>query len=103
MLKVGSAFDLAGQRKQIDFRAEENDIWETFEITLKNRKEKEDVVIKVKENLYRWLNWEIKDASEKYEKLDARTVAFDVKVPAGKEVKVKYTAHYWGWNTKQKK
>ncbi len=103
MLKVGSAFDLVGERKQLDFKSEPNDIWETFEITLKNRKEKEDVVIKVKENLYRWLNWEIKDASEKYEKLDARTVAFDVKVPAGKEVKVKYTAHYWGWNTKQKK
>jgi hypothetical protein len=95
MLKLGSAFDVVGERKQTDFKVDYDRHWmsESFEITLRNHKE-EDVEVIVKENLFRWVNWKITNNSYKYEKVDARTIHFPVKVPKGQEVKVNYTANY---------
>ena len=49
---------------------------------------KEDVVIGVEETLYR--NWELLSHNMPYEKIDANTIRFNVKVPKGGEAKVKY-------------
>jgi hypothetical protein len=68
-------------------------ILESFEITLRNHKQ-EPVRVIVKENLYRWLNWGIVNASHDYEKKDARTIHFPVDVPANGETKVTYTVRY---------
>jgi hypothetical protein len=48
----------------------------------------------VKENLYRWTNWQITSKSQDYRKDDARTVTFPVKVAAGAEAVVRYSVTY---------
>jgi len=95
LIRLGSAFDVVGQRKQVDFQVDSTRKWmeDTIEIELRNRKEKSVEVI-VKENLYRWTNWEIVESSHEWEKQDARTVHFPVRVAAGEKVQVKYRVRY---------
>ena len=92
---LGNAFDLVGERKQTNFTVDtgRKTMTESFEITLKNRK-KEAAEFRVVEHLYRGHNWEIKDPSDKFEKMDARTIEFKVSVPADGEKKVTYTVVY---------
>ncbi len=92
---LGNAFDLVGERTQTDFRMVTNTvIQETFEIRIRNRKENESVEVRIPENLYRWSNWEILDASEDYTRTSASTVEFRVDVPAGEETVLTYTVQY---------
>lgn len=95
LVKLGSAFDIVGERKQTNFNVDENkhEMTETIEVTLRNHKTTPAKVI-VKENLFRWLNWSITESSEKYEKQDSRTVHFPVEVPANGQKKVVYTVKY---------
>ncbi|HEX7010609.1 MAG TPA: hypothetical protein VF184_11540, partial [Phycisphaeraceae bacterium] len=62
-------------------------------IELRNHKD-EAVKVIVKENLYRWVNWEITQASHDYEKIDARTIHFPVEVEADGEQVITYTVKY---------
>lgn len=95
MVKLGSAFDIVGERRQIDFNANYNGhvITESFEIKLRNHKT-EAVHVIVKENLYRWTNWEITACSDKWEKQDFRTIHIPVDVPADGEKTITYTVRY---------
>jgi hypothetical protein len=95
LLKLGSAFDVVGERRQVDFKIDtaRNTMTEEIEIKIRNRKE-ESVKVIVKENLYRWTNWKIVANNQDYEKEDARTIHFPVTVPADKEVVVRYTVKY---------
>jgi hypothetical protein len=95
LVRVGSAFDIVGERKQTDFSIDQNGrvITESFEITLRNHKAEPAKVI-VKENLYRWVNWEITKNSDKFEKQDFRTIHFPVEVPPNGEKKLTYTVKY---------
>ena len=95
LIQLGSAFDVVGERKQIDFRVDTARNWmeETIEIELRNRKD-ESVEVLVKENLFRWVNWEILEASHEWEKIDARTVHFPVQVDAGEEATMQYRVRY---------
>lgn len=95
MIKLGSAFDIVGERRQTDFNANYNGhvITESFEIKLRNHK-KEAVHVIVKENLYRWNNWEITASSDKWEKQDFRTIHIPVDVPADGEKTVTYSVKY---------
>lgn len=89
-LYTGTAFDLAGERKQTDHtRISSREREETYEITLRNRKE-EEVAISVVERPAR-SDWEIRESSRDYEKTDARTLTFRVSIPPGEERKVSYT------------
>ena len=95
LLKLGSAFDVVGERRQIDFSIDtaRKTMSEQIEIRLRNQK-KERVEVQVKETLYRWVNWEITTRSHAYRKDDARTVSFPVDVPPGEEVVLRYTVRY---------
>lgn len=95
MIRLGSAFDIVGERKQTDFTVDHDKhiITESFEITLRNHK-KEAVNILIKENLFRWANWEITKKSDEFEKQDYRTIHFPVEVPTDGEKKVTYTVKY---------
>jgi len=95
LLKLGSAFDVVGERRQVDFKIDtsRNTMTEEIEIKIRNRKE-EPVNVIVKENLYRWTNWKIVATTQPYEKQDARTVHFPLTVPADKEAVVHYTVRY---------
>ena len=95
LVKLGSAFDLVGERRQTDFTVDLNGhvVTESFEIKLRNRK-KEPVTILVKENLFRWANWEITASSDKWEKQDSRTIHFPIVVKPDEERVVTYTVKY---------
>jgi hypothetical protein len=95
LLKLGSAFDVVGERRQVDFKTDtsRNTITEEIEIKIRNRKE-EPVKVIVKENLYRWTTWKIVSSNQTYEKQDARTIHFPINVAADKEAIVRYTVRY---------
>jgi hypothetical protein len=95
LVKLGSAFDIVGERKQTEFKADYNAHWitESFEIKLRNHK-KEPVKVIVKENLFRWVNWEVTASSDKYEKQDFRTIHIPVEIPVDGEKKVTYSVKY---------
>jgi hypothetical protein len=95
LIKLGSAFDVVGERTQTDFRIDTSrkTMDEIIEIKVRNHKE-EKVKVIVKENLYRWTNWEITQKSHPFEKIDSRTIHFPVEVDKDGEVIIKYTVHY---------
>lgn len=94
-IQTGEAFDLVGERKRtnsnIDNANKRGD--ESFEITLRNRKQ-EPVTIRVVEHLYRWNNWEITEKSDPFTKTNSNEVEFRVDLKPGQERKLTYTVHY---------
>ena len=48
----------------------------------------------VKENLYRWSNWQILSKTHEFTKQDARTILFPVKVGKDGEAVVRYRVRY---------
>ena len=94
-LTLGSAFDVVGERKQVDFRVDSAKRTMTEEIEVKVRNQKrERVTVQVKENLYRWVNWTITARSHEFQKEDARTVLFPVTIPPESEAVVRYSVQY---------
>jgi hypothetical protein len=95
LVRTGQAFDVVGERTQTDFRVDERGHWmtDTYRITLRNHKEAPVRVI-VKENLFRWTNWELLNPTDPFTKVDARTIHFEVDVPANGEKVVNYTVRY---------
>ncbi len=95
LIKLGSAFDVVGERRQVNFTVDTSrkTMTEEIEVKVRNQK-KESVAVMVKENLYRWSNWQITSKSHEYRKDDARTVSFPVKIAAGGEAVVRYTVTY---------
>jgi hypothetical protein len=87
-LKLGEAFDLKAERKQMSWEKIASDTYESsYEISLRNHK-KEDVVIRVVEPLPG--DWKVLENSLPFKKLDASTLAFDVPVPKDNERKLTY-------------
>ena len=95
-LTIGQAFDLVGERTQTDFnRIGEKVIEESYRIELRNRKESEDVSIRVIEHMFRGTDWEITETSHPdYKKVDSNTVEWTVEVPAKDSVTITYTVRY---------
>ena len=95
VLKLGSAFDVVGERRQVDFAVDTHrrTMREDIEVRVRNQK-KERVTVQVKETLYRWVNATVTGASHDYRKEDARTVMFPVTIAPGAEAVVRYTANY---------
>jgi hypothetical protein len=95
LLKLGSAFDVVGERRQVDYSIDTSRkvITEQIEVKIRNRKEQAVRVI-VKESLYRWVNWRIVASTHAFEKQDARTIHLPVTVGADEEAIVRYTVRY---------
>lgn len=95
LVKLGSAFDVVGERKQVDFAIDSKARWmeEEIEIKLRNHKTQPVEVI-VKENLYRWSTWKISTKTHEFEKVDARTIHFPVKVAKDGEAVLRYRVRY---------
>ena len=93
---TGNAFDLVGERKQLDFYFDKADKWmdESFDIKLRNRKKDAAVEIRVVEHLYRWSNWKITQKSDNFTKKDSQTIEFRVLLKPDEERTVNYTVHY---------
>ncbi len=94
-VKLGSAFDVVGQRKQVDFRIDSRNRWieEEIEVEVRNHKD-EDVEVQVREFLFRWSNWAMLSNSQAFTKDDARTITFPVKVPKNANRTVRYRVRY---------
>jgi hypothetical protein len=94
-LTLGSAFDVVGERRQVDFRVDtqRKTMTEEIEVRVRNQK-KERVTVQVKENLYRWVNWNVTSRSQEFRKEDARTIVFPVTIAPEAEAIVRYTVQY---------
>ena len=94
-VKLGSAFDVVGERKQTDFTVDTKAKWleEQFEIRLRNHKDS-SVKVVVKENLFRWSNWKILTKTHEFIKEDSHTITFPVDVPKDGETFVRYRVRY---------
>ena len=100
---VGNAFDIVGERTQT--KVDNSDNWadESFDIILRNRK-KEAVEVRVVEHLESWpddnremrerFNWEIREHSDAFSKLDAQKVEFRVKLEPDEEKELTYSVRY---------
>ncbi len=95
LVKLGSAFDVVGERRQVDFSEDTKARWmeEEIEVKVRNRKT-EPVEVLVRETLFRWSTWSMKFSSAAYEKADARTVYFPLKVGADAETTLRYRVRY---------
>lgn len=93
-IELGSAFDVVGERsvmgtKRLSDRVNE----QTFKIEVRNHKE-EPVEVTVLEHMMGWAQWEIVSASAKWNKVDANTIEFPTKAPAGGSTTITYTVRY---------
>ena len=88
-LSLGQAFELRGKRVVEASEQKGEQKTETVRVDLRNAKD-QDVVIEVVEH-QSWPSWKVKDASQDFEKRDASTIVFKVKVPKRGGASVKYT------------
>lgn len=88
-IKMGEAFDVVGDRRQMEYRVVSSCVSEsTWEISVRNHKD-EDAAVQLIEPVGG--DWEIISSSHEATKLDAHTFRFGVNVPARGEVTVRYT------------
>jgi hypothetical protein len=94
-IKLGSAFDVVGERRQVDFAIDNKARWmeEEIEVKLRNHKD-QPVDVLVRENLYRWTSWKVVSKTHEFTKEDSRTIQFPVKVPKDGETVVRYRVRY---------
>jgi hypothetical protein len=86
---LGNAFDLVGERNELEAQRISDRIWERkVEIKLRNRKESGSVTIEVRE--HPGGNWRVLESSHEYEKPNANDLEFRVPVPAGEEAVLTY-------------
>ena len=87
-LKIGNAFDVVAERKQMDFEKISSGVYEVeYEVTLRNHKA-ERVTVEVNEPVGG--TWRVLQASHVWTKSDAWALRFNADVPADGETVVKY-------------
>jgi hypothetical protein len=92
-IKLGNAFDVVGERRQVSFERGRDWMRETIEVKIRNQKE-DATEVHIQEHLYRWSNAKIEQISHKNEMLDSRTMHIPVTVDPEGEVVVTYTVFY---------
>jgi hypothetical protein len=92
---TGNAFDIAGERRRVDYSVDNGrrTATESFEIKVRNHK-KEPVDVRIVEHMYRSQNWDLASKSDQYKKTDSHTIEFPVTIAANEEKVVTYTVHY---------
>jgi len=99
-IKMGDAFDVVGERKQTDFRILSRNTMQRFDteqewqITLRNHKEK-PVDVEVIEPIPG--DWRIVKSTHKYEKTEASTIKFKLKLKKDESQTISYRVkiRYW--------
>jgi hypothetical protein len=87
-IKMGEAFDVVGDRRQMDYTVVSRCVSEsTWQVDLRNHKD-EDVSVTLLEPVGG--DWEIVSSTHPHAKLDAWTFSFEPTVPAGGETRVEY-------------
>jgi hypothetical protein len=86
---LGDAFDLVGEKKQTEYDRIGDDVIEiSYEVSLRNHKD-EDVTIVVIERV--WGDWKMIKSTHDWEKEDAYTIVWYIKVPKNDEATLTYT------------
>jgi hypothetical protein len=95
LIKLGSAFDVIGERKQLNYNSNMDSKFadEEIEIVIRNQK-KQAAKVKILENMYRATGWKIVNSSEEYKKENAHQISYLVDVAPEKEKTIKYKVHY---------
>lgn len=87
-LRIGNAFDVIAERIQTDYKRVTSNLHESeWSITIRNHKDK-DIVVSVIEPVRG--NWKVIKNNHPFEKIDASTIKFDVKVPHNEKVEIIY-------------
>jgi hypothetical protein len=87
-IKMGEAFDVVGERTQRDWKKIAWNVYETeWDVELRNHK-KEDVEVTLVEPVPG--DWEVVKSSHPYDKVEAHTLQYRVKVPKDGKVTVNY-------------
>jgi hypothetical protein len=94
-LSLGNAFDIVGERAQVNFRsyAAGRSVEETIQIKVRNHKDS-PVQVQVYEHPWRWSEWEIVKKSDEFVKIDQSTVRFPVTLAKDEEKTITYTIRY---------
>lgn len=92
---TGNAFDLIGERTVQNFEVNEREsrAKETIEVTIKNRS-KELKVVTVLEHRWRSSNWMIEESNQDFEKIDADTIRFIIKLQPDEVKTLTFVSHY---------
>lgn len=91
-LKIGDAFDVLAEERQVEHKKITNRVYEqVYEVKIKNRK-KEKVTVEVER--YLGLNWEVLNSNLDYEKKNAQTITFQVPVNKDDEATLTYKVRY---------
>jgi len=92
---VGNSFDITGERRRTDYKVNSSNNWvdESFEIKLRNHK-KEAVEVRAVEHLSRYDNWDVKEKTDDFTKLDSHTIEFREKLKPDEEKIITYRVHY---------
>ncbi|MCD4831619.1 MAG: DUF4139 domain-containing protein [Anaerohalosphaeraceae bacterium] len=91
-LYIGDAFDIAVEYKPLDSKVSRRMRWDKHQIELRNRKDT-PVTVFVDEKFSSWVNWDIEQSSLEYEKYDANTARFKVRLAADSTVTLEYSAN----------
>lgn len=91
LLYIGNAFDIVPEHTMVDSKRGRRMRRETHKIELRNRKD-EAITVFVDERFSAWVNWKIDKSTHKYEKRDARTARFEVKLGPDSVAVIEYTA-----------
>ena len=87
-VKIGKAFDVVAERRQTDYKRLSDHLHESeWEVVIRNHKE-EEITVGILEPLYS--DWKVVKNSHPYQKVDAGTLRFDVKVGKDQAVKLTY-------------
>ena len=89
-LYIGNAFDITPEYTLVDGTYRDNYQREVHKIELRNAKETA-VMVMVEHQFAPRRNWRVQEASHSYEKTDANTIRFAVKVAAKSSSTLKYT------------
>jgi hypothetical protein len=98
LLYIGDAFDIVAEHTLVDSKEQLGKHRESHKIELRNRKN-EEVTVLVDEKFARWVYWEVEKSTQEYEKKDAYTARFPVKVGVNASVTLEYTVVWstWKW------
>jgi hypothetical protein len=94
-LRMGTSFDVVGERRQTDFAVDTRARWleEEIEIRLRNHKA-QPIEVQVREPMYRWSNWRLLSKTHTEVKDSAQQIHFNVTVPRDGESVLRYRVRY---------
>ena len=94
-VQLGTAFDVVGERKQVDFAVDTRARWleEEIEVKLRNRKD-EAVEVQVIEPMFRSGEWKMLRETQAHAKLDARQIQYAVRLAKNGEAVLRYRVRY---------